>query len=164
MSNGPVQEAILFNRSTSFFQSQCFPTTRTTIYFTVSLWVYLTSSTTGGILVHLSNFQDGSGIRCLDLLALTSNGSIVAQVMVNSSIVIDLQDSVLPLNSWIHLAVRQRGSGGVQSSVDQHPCSHVHTVVRHTGESQSSESILSNELHGWKFHGFCLGSFCWWDR
>jgi Concanavalin A-like lectin/glucanases superfamily len=68
--------------------------------------------------MHLSSLQNGSGIPCFDLLALTSNGSIIAQAMISLTNTIDLQGPTLPLNTWTHLAVVHGVSNGMRLFVN----------------------------------------------
>lgn len=104
-SSGRIQQAILFNSSTSYFQSQCFPTPRTTVTFSISLWINPMSVIGGGTIVHLSLLQNGTGTPCYDLLALTSTGQIVAQLLYSSTNVTDFLGPVLPNNTWTHLTL-----------------------------------------------------------
>ena len=91
---------------------------RSAIYFTVSFWVYLNSNTDGGTLVHLSILATGTGVPCYNLLALTANGAIVAQLMNNVSNVDDYQGPVLPLNTWTHLALVHGVNSGIRLFVN----------------------------------------------
>lgn len=112
-SAGLIQQAILFNSSTSYFQSQCFPSIRTTMPFSMSLWINPTSTTGGGTLVHLSFLQNGTGTPCYDLLALTSTGQVVAQLIYSATNVTDFQGPILPTNTWTHLTVVYGSTNGM---------------------------------------------------
>ena len=112
--SGRIQQALFFNTSASYFQSLYFPTTRTNMPFTISLWIYPTSVTSGGTILHVSSLQNGTGTPCYDLLALTSTGRIVAQLINSMTNVTDLQGPVLSNNIWTHVAVVYSSTNGMR--------------------------------------------------
>lgn len=116
--SGRIQQALFFNTSTSYFQSLCFPSTRTTMPFTISLWIYPTSVTSGGTILHVSSLQNGTGTPCYDLLALSSTGHIVAQIIYSMTNITDLQGPVLSNNIWTHIAVVYSYTNGMRLFVN----------------------------------------------
>ena len=115
---GHRQQALLFNSSTSYFQSLCFPAIRTTMPFSVSLWIYPLSVTAGGTIVHLSTLQNGTGLPCYDLLALTSTGHIVFQLEYGSNNVTDIQGPIIKSNIWTHITLVYGYTSGMRLFVN----------------------------------------------
>ena len=114
MSNGRRNEALLFNTSTSYFQSQCVPALRISIVFTISLWVYPVLGGNGGTLIHFSLYQNGSGTPCYDLLGMTSAGEVVMQLVPTLTNATDYRGPILPTNTWTHLALTHSPSNGMR--------------------------------------------------
>jgi hypothetical protein len=81
--------------------------------FSVSLWVNPNSLIGGGSLVHISTNTTGTG-NCYDLLAFTATGAVVCQWIQSSSSVNSTLGSVIPVNTWTHLAVVYGSTNGVQ--------------------------------------------------
>ena len=116
LSKGRLNQAIYFASSPSFFQALSYATVRTlSAAFSFSLWVNPASVGSGGSLVHVSSLQNGSGIPCYDLLAFTSTGAVVAQVMLATYFnVSGTQGSILPINTWTHIAVIYGQTNGLR--------------------------------------------------
>lgn len=85
--------------------------------FTMSLWLYPTGAS-GGTIVHLSVLQNGTGTPCYDLLAMTSTGNIVVQLMTTVTNVTDLLGPILPNNTWTHIAVVYGYTSGMRLYVN----------------------------------------------
>lgn len=109
ISGGHTGQAIYFSLNTSFFQVKCFSDIRNVSHsnppFTFSLWLNPSTSTNGGSIIHISNLPYGNGSFCYDLLALTSTGALVVQLMQPTLTVAGLQGPALPTNTWTHVAV-----------------------------------------------------------
>ena len=119
LSQGHISQAIYFYSSSSYFQSECFTTTASgNPPFTFSLWVNPVSATSGGSLIHISDLQSGNGSDCFDLLALSSTGALVAQLLNSSGTIIDLLGPVIPDNTWTHIAVVYGSSNGFRLFID----------------------------------------------
>jgi len=116
IAQGPVGEALYFSTSTSYFQSKCYPhPDYGTPPFTISLWVNPDSLTGGGSLVHSSNWQNGSGTNCFDILALTSTGTLVAQILISGGVVVNAtQGPIIPANTWTHIAMVFSSTYGIR--------------------------------------------------
>ena len=85
--------------------------------FSFSLWVNPTSLSGGGSVVHISRNSDGTN-DCLDVLAFTRTGSIVCQWLLSSGNVDSVEGSVIPANTWTHIAVVYGYSNGVRLFVN----------------------------------------------
>lgn len=107
-SSGHIQQPILFNSSMSYFQSACFPNIRTTYSYSISLWINPMSASAGVTIVYISSLQNGTSLPCYDLLALTSTGQIVAQLLYSSTNVTDFSGPILPNNTWTHFTLVHR--------------------------------------------------------
>ena len=104
--SGRVNQAIAFEYNTSYFQAQSFPPIRyTDVPFSLALWIKPSAVLGGGSLVHISNFQNGTGVICFDLLGFTTSGVLMAQLMISGSNLANLTGRILPLNTWSHVAV-----------------------------------------------------------
>lgn len=114
MSNGHIKEALLFNTSTSYFQSQCLPSLRSTTVFTYSFWIYPMPGGNGGTLIHVSLYQNGSGTPCYDLLGLTSNGEIVMQLVPTPTNATDYRGPIIPVNTWTHIVLMHSYTNGMR--------------------------------------------------
>jgi hypothetical protein len=111
---GRLRQAIAFVSSTSYFQAQCFPTTRVNNPpFSVSLWIKPTIVVGGGTIIHVSGAQTGNGTICYDLLGLTNTGILVAQLMQTSTLVSGVQGPLLSINTWIHVALVYGSKSGM---------------------------------------------------
>jgi len=115
ISAGHINQAISFNSSYSYFQSQCFPKLRTggNQEFSISLWIKPYSIGLGGTIVHSSTLSNGAG-TCYDILALTTNGTLVLQWMLPSTNVVNIQGDVIPANTWTHVAYLFSNSNGAR--------------------------------------------------
>lgn len=114
VSAGRVGQAIAFVSNASYFQSQCFPRTRSNYpAFTVSIWINPTSTTGGGSILHISSLSNGSGI-CYDLLGLTPSGAIVTQWITAGPSVNSISGPIIPANTWTHVAVVYQSNNGVR--------------------------------------------------
>ncbi|CAF3335467.1 unnamed protein product, partial [Rotaria sp. Silwood2] len=59
-------------------------------------------------IVHLSTSSLGTGSECFPLLGFASNGTIIAQVLIDNNIVVALKGPTLPVSSsWIEHEVKQ---------------------------------------------------------
>jgi hypothetical protein len=117
ISGGQIGQAIFFTSNTSYFQVQGFPEVRNVSTanppFTFSLWINPATSTNGGSIIHISTSLIGNGSICYDLLALTSTGALVVQLMGLPSVA-GWQGSVVPKNTWTHVAVIYSQTNGVR--------------------------------------------------
>lgn len=133
---GYVHEALLFSAtSSSFFQSACFPNLRRTTVFTLLLWVNPTNVTGGGTIVHMSSDQTGNGSVCYDLIGMTSNGTLVAQIAQNSTLTTAVSGPMLLPNVWTHLAVMYSSRNGMRFYVN--------------GTLRSAQPNVANSLPFW---------------
>lgn len=115
ISSGRVQQAISFTTNTSYFQSQCFPSTRVTYSpFSVSLWVNPNNINNGGTIVHVSTYSTGNGSSCYDLLGLTTSGALIVQISTSATTVVAVQGPILSTNTWTHIAVVYSGPNGAR--------------------------------------------------
>lgn len=116
---GRVGQAIYFASSASFFQAECFPATDNgDPSFTVALWINPATTSGGGSLIHMSNLQTGSGSMCYDLLAFTSTGTLVVQLMQSTTAVTGYQGPLIPANTWTHVVVVFGSANGVRIYVN----------------------------------------------
>jgi hypothetical protein len=70
--------------------------------FSITFWIK--PQILSGTLVHLSSSSSGTGSTCFPLLGFASNGTIVAQVLTNSAIVVTAIGPVLAVSSsWISI-------------------------------------------------------------
>ncbi|CAF1552412.1 unnamed protein product [Adineta steineri] len=114
ISDGRVDQAISFQSSTSYFQSQCFPKMRNIdTSFSISLWINPTSLTSGGSLVHISTNTTGT-LYCYDLLAFTTTGALVLQWMPSTTTVSSTLGPVISINTWTHIAVVYNSNNGIR--------------------------------------------------
>lgn len=112
---GRSGQAIYFGTNTSFFQSRCFLSPQKgNAPFSFAFWVNAYNPRSGGSLVHISYLQNGNGSHCYDLMALTSTGTLVVQLMQSTSLVNAYQGPSIPSNSWIHLTVVYGSTNGVR--------------------------------------------------
>ena len=112
---GRIQQAISFDGNTSFFQAQSFPTMRATFtLFSVALWVKPSAVIGGGSIVHISTLQNGNGSVCYDLLGFTAAGALVAQLMASATVLNSVQGTVLPVDTWTHVAVVYSSTNGLR--------------------------------------------------
>jgi len=49
--------------------------------------------------------QNGTSSTCYDLLGFTASGILFNQLMVTSSNITSIQGTILPINTWAHVAV-----------------------------------------------------------
>ncbi|CAF1538704.1 unnamed protein product, partial [Adineta steineri] len=114
MSEGRVNQAISFQSSTSYFQSQCYPKIRNVdTSFSISLWFNPTSFTGGGSLVHISTNPSGT-LYCYDLLAFTTTGALVMQWMQSNTTINSTLGPVISVNTWTHVAVVYSTTNGIR--------------------------------------------------
>ncbi len=115
LSEGPPSgQALYFSSSGGYFQAQSFPCMQTATFpFSISLWINPANITGGGSVVHISSLQNGSG-NCYDLLAFTSTGALVVQLMQTLAIVSGVQGPVIPTNTWTHVAVVYGATNGLR--------------------------------------------------
>lgn len=119
ISTGRVGQAISFSSNTSYFQSECFPSIETNDPpFTFALWINPSNRTNGGTIIHASNLQNGNGSGCYDILALTSSGALVAQVMQTPTIIYATQGPIISTDTWTHVAVLYSPNNGVRIFVN----------------------------------------------
>jgi len=116
LSEGPPSgQALYFSSSGSYFQAACFTSLEVApeAPFSISLWINPANITAGGSVVHISSLQNGSG-NCYDLLAFTSTGALVVQLMQTLAIVSGVQGPVIPTNTWTHVAVVYGATNGLR--------------------------------------------------
>jgi hypothetical protein len=115
LSEGPPSgQALYFSSNGSYFQAECFTTMQIgTFPFSISLWINPANITAGGSVVHISSIQNGSG-NCYDLLAFTSTGALVVQLMQTAAMVDGVQGPVIPTNTWTHVAVVYGATNGLR--------------------------------------------------
>jgi hypothetical protein len=117
IDGGYINQALYFSTSLSYFQAKAWTTTQAASQaFSVSLWINPSSATliTGSILVHISVDTSGVTSPCYDLLGLTSNGAIVAQISPSVSSVMGLQGPIVVANVWTHIALVYGPTYGMQ--------------------------------------------------
>ncbi|CAF4170803.1 unnamed protein product [Rotaria sp. Silwood2] len=57
-------------------------------------------------IVHLSTSSLGTGSECFPLLGFASNGTIIAQVLIDNNTVVALKGPILPVSSsWIGIVL-----------------------------------------------------------
>ena len=119
IASGRVGQAISFSSVNSFFQAECFP--EVSVWeppFTFALWINPATTTGGGSLIHVSSQQNGAGTNCYDLLAFTSTGSLVVQIMQSPIAVTAYQGPLIAANTWTHVTVVFGTSNGVRIYVN----------------------------------------------
>lgn len=115
LSSGRVGQAMNFQSNTSYFQVECFTSIQiNNPPFSIALWINAPSPTSGGSIIHISLLPSGLGWYCYDLLALTSSGSIIVQLMQTSTVVNAYQGPPLPVNTWTHIAILYAQTNGVR--------------------------------------------------
>ena len=115
MSSGRVGQAIYFGTTNSYFQAECFTALQTNNPpFSVALWINATTPTSGGSIIHLSTLSSGLGAYCYDLLALTSTGNLIVQLLQSWTVVNATQGPVLSANTWTHVVILYGVSNGVR--------------------------------------------------
>lgn len=127
-----------FGSNTSFFQSECFLSLQSgNPPFSIAFWINAVNPNNGGSLVHISNLQNGNGTTCYDLLALTSTGALVVQLMQSSGTVVNAyQGPSISSRTWTHVAVVYGPTNGVRI--------HLNAQVASVSSSTTTVPFINN--------------------
>ncbi|CAF1003670.1 unnamed protein product [Didymodactylos carnosus] len=154
---GRVGNALLFNSSSAYFQSQSFvPPLNANQAFTISLWLN-PNSISGGTILHASVAQNGTGL-CYDLLVLTSTGTLVAQTYKsgNSPAVTAVQGPALSTNTWSHVVFSYSVSNGMKLYLNGALNSYSSSALATSQYNYALYLTIGNSLPGGGVSSSCL--------
>ena len=111
---GRVGQSVLFSSNASYFQAtELVLLGQSYRSFSFALWLRpITSVTTGGTILHVSQYNNGTG-WCAQFIGLSSSGQIVAYVPGKIG-AIQITGPVLTIDQWVHVVLTYSKSNGLR--------------------------------------------------